>query len=125
MIPVSRILFGLVVLLLIVSAGDVGPIVCLYWLLLVVAFSSLLIVTSISLAWCRLGLRSFSAGFAASCTCESSLGGGQLVTVAPSFLSCSHAPCVVFPLCRGPVDRCGLPSGLIVGVVGGLGESMC
>ena len=125
MIPVSRILFGLVVSLLIVSAGDVGPIVCLYWLLLVVAFSSLLIVTSISLAWCRLGLRSFFAGFADSCTCESSLGGGQLVTDAPLFLSCPRASCVVILSCRGPVDRCGLLSGLIVGVVGWLGESMC
>ena len=125
MIPVPRILYGLVVLLLIVSAGDVGPIVCLYWLLLVVAFSSLLIVTSISLAWCRLGLRSFSAGFAVLCTCESSLCGDQLVIVAPLFLSCSCAPCVVSPLCRGSADRCGLPSGPIAGVVGGLGESMC
>ena len=125
MIPIFWVFFGLVVSLLIVSAGDVGPIVCLYWLLLVVAFSSLLIVTSISLAWCRLGLRSFSAGFAASCTCESSLGGDQLVTDAPLCLSCPRASCVVILSCRGPVDRCGLLSGLTVGVVGRLGESMC
>ena len=125
MIPVSRVFFGLVVSLLIVSAGDVGPIVCSYWLLLVVAFSSLLMVTSISMAGCGLGLRSFSAGFVVLCTCESSLCGDQLVIVAPLFLSCSCAPCVVSPLCRGPADRCGLPSGPIVGVVGGLGESMC
>ena len=54
MTPVSGVIFfGLVVLVLIVFAGDVGPIVRSYWLPSVSAFI-LLIITSIS--WALFGL---------------------------------------------------------------------
>ena len=122
MTPVFRVIFGLVVLVLIAFAGDVGPIVRSYWLPSVSAF--LLIVTSISLAWFGLVLRSLSAGSAVSCTCVLSSGGAQLSIVARSFLSCSLVSCVMRSLRPSPIDCCGLLSGLVVGVVGGLGESM-
>ena len=104
MTPVSGVvILGLVVLVLIVFAGDVGPIVRSYWLPSVSAFISL-VVTSISLASFGSVLRSSSAGSAFSCACVLSLGGAQMLMDARLFLSCSLVSCVMFSLRPSSAD---------------------
>ena len=102
MTPVSGVIFfGLVVLVLIVFAGDVGPIVCSYWLPSVSVLIPL-IITSISWAFSELVL--LSAGSAFSCVCVLSLGGAQLLVDIRPFLSCSLVSCVMFSLRLSSVD---------------------
>ena len=102
MTPVSGVvILGLVVSVLIVFAGDVGPIVRSYWLPSVSALI-LLIVTSIS--WALSGLVLLSAGSAFSCACVLSLGGAQLLLDIRPFLSCSLVSCVMLLLRPSSVD---------------------
>ena len=104
MTPVSGVvILGLVVLVLIVFAGDVGPIVRSYWLPSVSAFI-LLVVTSISLASFGSVLRPLSAGSAFSCACVLSLGGAQLLLDIRPFFSCSLVSCVMLLLRLSSAD---------------------